>query len=335
MMSATFSEMKLRPGFTFYVVEAIKRTRIQTAPPKHALPFGVSAAVGLIAILLSLTTPYSPLYPIGEWIGSALPSRTQVVEKSVIPVDAVNVAQITILSNDSGKKDFGQKPKPEPMKFFGGGKWEKKGDMPTARGGTTAEIVKDKIYVIGGFDGVRAMSTVLEYDPIADTWTQKADMPTARFDHAACVVDGKIYVIGGYNRALAKVFSTVEAYDPARDMWTKHPDMPTARYVNSAGVVNGMIYVCGGGLIGDVNDAPTRVVERYNPITGKWTKEADMLSGRQEFSVAVLGGKIYAFGGGTILGNIQSTVEVLDIGTQSVTPAGKLPTTWGEVKAAQ
>ncbi|MBI1929777.1 RNA polymerase sigma factor [Candidatus Poribacteria bacterium] len=68
MMSTTFNEMKLQPSFTFRVVEAIKRTRIQTAPPKTALPLGVSAAAGLIALILSLMVPHSPLYPIGELI---------------------------------------------------------------------------------------------------------------------------------------------------------------------------------------------------------------------------------------------------------------------------
>ena len=63
-MSATFSEMRLQPEFTFRVVEAIKQTNIAAPPSKMTLPFGVSVAAGLIAVMLSLTIPQSPLNPI-------------------------------------------------------------------------------------------------------------------------------------------------------------------------------------------------------------------------------------------------------------------------------
>lgn len=55
MMRTTFDEMKLQPGFTFRVVEALKQTKIQTAPYKTALPYGVSAAAMMIALLFALT----------------------------------------------------------------------------------------------------------------------------------------------------------------------------------------------------------------------------------------------------------------------------------------
>jgi hypothetical protein len=86
MMSTTFDEMRLQPGFAFCIVEAIKQTKIQSS--KMVLPFGVSVAAGLIVLLLSLSLPYSPLYPIGQLIGSALPSQTQVTDDGVLPVDA-------------------------------------------------------------------------------------------------------------------------------------------------------------------------------------------------------------------------------------------------------
>ena len=174
MMSTTFDEMRLQPSFTFRVVEAIKRTKIQTPPSKAQLPFSVSAAVGLIVLMLSLTIPHSPIYPIGEWIGSALPSQTQVPEVGVIPVDTIEVTKITILSSKTGSGDFGQKPKPNnPIKAFGAGTWERKTDMPTARYVTGGGVVDGKIYVIGGAPvefGITA--TVEAYDPIADSWTK-------------------------------------------------------------------------------------------------------------------------------------------------------------------
>ena len=111
MMPNAFADRKLQPGFTSRVVELIKDTKIQTPPHKTPLPWGLSAVGGLIILLLSLSIPHSPLYPIGEWIGSPLPLRTQVVENGALPVDA-EVTQVALLADAQDDGDFGQKPKP-------------------------------------------------------------------------------------------------------------------------------------------------------------------------------------------------------------------------------
>ncbi|MBI1923681.1 hypothetical protein HYR99_05470 [Candidatus Poribacteria bacterium] len=102
---------------------------------------------------MSFTSPYSPLYPIGELIGSALPAKTQVAEKGEIPVEKVDITKITILSSESRKKDLGQKPKPEPMNAFAppaqDGRWtKKKAEMPTLRVGFGFGEVDGKIYTM-------------------------------------------------------------------------------------------------------------------------------------------------------------------------------------------
>ena len=111
MMPNAFADRKLHTGFTSRVVELIQDTKIQTPPHKTPLPWGLSAVGGLIILLLSLSIPHSPLYPIGEWIGSPLPLRTQVAENGELPVDA-EVTQVALLADTQGDGDFGQKPKP-------------------------------------------------------------------------------------------------------------------------------------------------------------------------------------------------------------------------------
>ncbi len=111
MMPNAFADRKLQPGFTSRVVELIKDTKIQTPPHKTPLPWGLAAAGGVIILLLSLSIPHSPLYPIGEWIGSPLPLKTQVVEDGALPVDA-EVTQVALLADAQDDGDFGQKPKP-------------------------------------------------------------------------------------------------------------------------------------------------------------------------------------------------------------------------------
>jgi N-acetylneuraminic acid mutarotase len=112
--------------------------------------------------------------------------------------------------------------------------------------------------------------------------------------------------------------------------------MPVAREGNSTSVVDGIIYVV-GGTTGVPNVGTTRV-DAYDPVTDTWTQKADMPTGRHTLASSALDGKVYVIGGATAQGagsRAFSTVEEYtpekrDI--SSVSPQGKLPTTWGAEK---
>jgi len=217
-------------------------------------------------------------------------------------------------------------------------KWTKRTDMPTARIYLSTSVVDGKIYAIGGASSWSAfLSIVEEYDPVTDTWTKKADMPTPRAALSTGVVDGKVYVIGGTHQGNADHdytgLPTVEEYDPVTDTWTRKADMPTARHTPAASVVNGKIYVIGGA-----NRRNTfRTVEEYDPTADRWAKKVDMSTPRLVLSASVVNGKIYAIGGQDSPGETSlSTVEEYTpegLGQATpVSPTGKLPTKWGELR---
>ena len=101
---------KLHPSFTFRFVELVKRTKIHLLPQSTPLPFGLSVSAGLILALFSLIVSISPLYPIGQWIGAALPTDSQITAVGEISADVVQISEITILSGENADGDFGQKP---------------------------------------------------------------------------------------------------------------------------------------------------------------------------------------------------------------------------------
>ena len=74
--------------------------------------------------------------------------------------------------------------------------------LPQALHHTTAAVVNEKIYVIGGFkSGLwKPVNTTYEYDPDLHRWSNKTPMLTARGAHAAAVIDGKIHLVGGAHR---------------------------------------------------------------------------------------------------------------------------------------
>ena len=110
MIPTALAERKLQPGFTACIIDLVKGTQIQTAPHKTALPLGLSAAGGVIILLLSLSVPKSPLYPLGEWLGGPLPLKTQVFENGEIAIDA-EATEVAILGGEHSDGSFGQKPK--------------------------------------------------------------------------------------------------------------------------------------------------------------------------------------------------------------------------------
>lgn len=186
-------------------------------------------------------------------------------------------------------------------------KWAKKAAMPTPRGMLSVCALNGKIYAIGGLKPGTTSATE-EYNPKTDKWTKKADMPTPRSFLSVCALNGKIYAIGGVNEKL-KTLPTVEEYDPLTNKWKKKADMLTPRAFFSAIAFNNKIY-CFGGLAkaGPMANGMNREevylssVEEYDPITNKWTKKADMLTGRAGLSASTVNGFIYVIGGQTASG---------------------------------
>ena len=115
--------------------------------------------------------------------------------------------------------------------------------------------------------------------------------------------------------------------------WEKKADMPTARQFLSASAVNGLIYAMGGQDAFDDHLRRLATVEVYNPATDTWKKGTDMLAPRSQFATAVVDGKIYVFGGfslverrGRKIGKTLVTVDVYDPATNTWEQKGNAPT---------
>ena len=171
MMSTTFKGGKLQVGFTFRIVEMVKHIKIQPAPRTPWLPFGLSAATGIVLTILSFSPYLISLTPLGALLGSPMPSETKVMEVGELPVDVLEISEITFLSNEQGDGNDGAKALPNPQDALApplapqgeGDTWTKRTDMPTARNYLSTGAVNGKIYAIGGTDG-GYLSTVEEYD---------------------------------------------------------------------------------------------------------------------------------------------------------------------------
>ena len=119
--------------------------------------------------------------------------------------------------------------------------WIAKEVMPIKRSGFVLAVIQNKIYVIGGSEGLNQV-----YDPVTGTWENRTSVPTPRTQLEANVVDGKIYLIGGRTGGQMSTVALNEVYDPQTDTWTTKEPMryPVVQYASA--VVDNKIYVIGG-----------------------------------------------------------------------------------------
>jgi hypothetical protein len=116
----------------------------------------------------------------------------------------------------------------------------------------------------------------------------------------------KIYVLAGGHVDLKKIWS----YDPVSNVWdTSIPLMNAARSCPELQVVCGRIYAIGGSNSSSVDVLSS--VESWEPGESSWRIEPPLNIARFQFASAVIGNKIYVFGGYN--GSSLASTEVLTI----------------------
>ncbi len=178
--------------------------------------------------------------------------------------------------------------------------WETRTPMPIASPLPPANVIGDKIYVIGNLAN-ETFNYV--YDPVTDSWTTKTPIPIATA--ASGIVDEKIYFIGGYFDVNYHSFNQI--YDPITDNWAAGTPPPTFFVMGSAGVTTGTnapkrLYVFDtpyGDTAGLPND-PLYTNQVYDPKADNWTHGADIPTNRQDFGVASVNDLFYVIGGMTM-----------------------------------
>ncbi len=190
--------------------------------------------------------------------------------------------------------------------------WVPLAPAPLARGAATSQAIDGKIYVTGGAttEGVPAFAELDVYDPDADAWSTSSPMPTPREHLASCATNGKLIVVGGWFEDVAS--GAVESFDPKTQAWSILPNLPTARGGLAAISSAGMCHVIGGEDWALPFPGTFHQHDVYDPATSTWSADLPMPTARHGFGLALLGGAMYAIGGGPTQGNSYTdVVEVL------------------------
>eukprot|EP00521_Asterionellopsis_glacialis_P011057 CAMPEP_0195309512 /NCGR_PEP_ID=MMETSP0707-20130614/38774_1 /TAXON_ID=33640 /ORGANISM="Asterionellopsis glacialis, Strain CCMP134" /LENGTH=334 /DNA_ID=CAMNT_0040373809 /DNA_START=1 /DNA_END=1005 /DNA_ORIENTATION=+ len=192
-------------------------------------------------------------------------------------------------------------------------------DMPTARVGSSAACIDNKIYVIGGHsdesisEGALTNSNVSSEMLVLDVntmeWEQEAiPMKQSRFASAAVAVGRFIYIFGGVSGANGSIVHA-ERFNVDSQKWDNLPPMSTKRYGCAAVAVGKKIYIIGG----EDGTKSLNTMEVFNIESAQWESGPDMMTPRWGCDAVSIGRFILVIGGED--GNTKnlSTAEVLDV----------------------
>jgi N-acetylneuraminic acid mutarotase len=225
--------------------------------------------------------------------------------------------------------------------------WTTKAAMPTPRNYLQANVVDNKIYLIGGqhqqkleYPPTEHSSNLTEvYDPATDTWTTVTPIPTTVWGYASAVLADKIYIISGWSTQ-DPLTSQVQIFDPETDTWSTGLPIPTPVTLAGAAATTGeqapkRIYIIGGCPKANTQgQGGINTTQIYNPQTNTWTNGAEMPTRRRGLAVANINDTLYAIGGAN-LSITYANEQYTPIGygtpdptpTQNPTPSPTIPET--------
>ena len=193
--------------------------------------------------------------------------------------------------------------------------WKRLLPMCSGHIGVAVTFLKDDLYVSGGFCG-KTLNTVQRYSAVTNTWEMISPMMQAREGHCLIACGSFLYAIGGCcGQDNSEVLKGVERYDPPMDSWFPVKPMKTQRYGACGVELNQKLYVCGGQL-NVYTEGPTiqtnfRTCEVYSPKLDQWNMIAELNIARLRSCAAVVGHRIYVFGG-YLHGSYMDSVECYD-----------------------
>jgi N-acetylneuraminic acid mutarotase len=207
--------------------------------------------------------------------------------------------------------------------------WTSGAKMPTAVSSSTAAVLKNEVYVVGGNDatGTDPSGIVADmqiYNPVTNAWSAGASFPTGIEWPSSSVAKNVLYVFGGTTNG-STATNAVWAYNPKTNAWTGKAAMPTARWGSEAVVEKktNVIYVIGGY---DGKGGYLANVESYDPATNTWTEESPLLLADDSPAAGLVGTTIVVADGSQAGGQVTGYTEGYDAAANSWTSFTADPT---------
>ena len=175
--------------------------------------------------------------------------------------------------------------------------WESGKNIPVGLSAYALVSYEGNLYLFGGWDGERYVSSVYEYVPELDQWNEMTPLSAERGFAGAAVAGGKIYVIGGYDGTGGLDFNEVfipELEGSVDGPWYSAESLPNSRFGMGIAGLGNMIHVV-GGEIGEGGSQSSLV---YSPQEDIWQEfDSPTEKSLANFGLVPLDTQLYVVGG--------------------------------------
>ena len=125
-------------------------------------------------------------------------------------------------------------------------------NMTKKRGCATSVAFKNKVYVIGGYDGDQTLTSVEIFNPATNEWSFGPSLQVPRMGAKAIAYNARIFVIGGCETLEGGHQKTVEVYDPqVSSNWIVQQQQLTVERAHFAVTLHDNKILISGGHTGD------------------------------------------------------------------------------------
>ncbi len=184
--------------------------------------------------------------------------------------------------------------------------WTEVADAPLTRFEGQSAVVRDKLYVFGGYTDGSVMPKSFEadvYDPASNTWERLPDMPRP-ITHAGTTAHGtNIYLAGGVvgskdPEQLEKISATTEVwrFNTKTLEWSPMPPLPEPRGAGALVALNDTLHFFGGTGLDRAQEVGDHWALSLDG-SSEWRPLAPLPNPRNHLAGLVVGGVIYAVGG--------------------------------------
>ncbi len=182
------------------------------------------------------------------------------------------------------------------------GTWSRRNDMPVAVTHANAVVVRDTVWMVGGFEGDHPGPTTARtwrWDPRADRWSEGPPLPAPRGGGALVALGDTLHYFGGWLPDRNTDSPNHWALVIGDAAWQSRAPLPAPRGHLSTVALGGKLYAIGGNEGHDPAPIDVPRVDRYDPDTDTWDSVASLpfsLS-HAEPSTLVHRGRIVVAGG--------------------------------------
>jgi len=192
------------------------------------------------------------------------------------------------------------------------GVWTTGTSLPNALAYSQAIVTKNRVYLLGGFDGTSPISTVytapINTDGTLGAWTTDTSLPGNLSSSQVIVTKNRVYLLGGYNgtTSVSTIYTAPINTDGTLGSWTTDTSLPSARSWAKAIVTKNRVYLIGGNNSGVYTSTVYTAPINTDGTLGAWTIVTSLPITLYAAQAIVTKNRVYILGGYTASSSIST-----------------------------